>query len=458
MALLLGAVSAYSQEGSQGSVAFQMVNGSIFGQAIFNVNTLTADNNTEVSYNGYTVIEEQGSTSGGAVAPGSKENPTGTSVYSGAPLTGTGYSAQMLGAAGADQPLSALSPLTSWTGSGILNFYTVTAFAGFVSGVDADSIPGTTSEAPVATIAIAAWDNGGGQYTTLAAAQAAGEPWGISALANITTTFWPNSPAAMSTTASDLNLSFSLGMPPTNYAPIIVGQPQSLVVNAYDTASFSVTATGSEPLSYQWSFNSTNIVGATSNSLTIPHVVQTNLGTYAVFITNAFGTTNSSNATLSMYPFLALPFGGLDTYWGYTNTLSVGAWGTGPLDYQWFDDGNAINDATNETLTLTSIQAANAGLYSVVVSSALGSVTNTPEQVVVNPAGVSLGLSPTLTISGVVGYNYIIQSTSNLSNTNSWITMTNLTLTQPIQLWVDTNTDASQPGNPQRFYQVLPGQ
>lgn len=159
-----------------------------------------------------------------------------------------------------------------------------------------------------------------------------------------------------------------------------------------------------------------------------------------------------------MYPFLALPFGGLDTYWGYTNTLSIVAWGTGPLDYQWFDDGNAINDATNETLTLTSIQATNAGLYSVVVSSALGSVTNTPEQVVVNPAGVSLGLSPTLTISGVVGYNYIIESTTNLSNTNSWVTMTNLTLTQPIQLWVDTNTDASLPGNPQRFYQVLPGQ
>ncbi len=238
----------------------------------------------------------------------------------------------------------------------------------------------------------------------------------------------------------------------------ITVQPQSLVVNAYDTASFNVTATGSEPLSYQWSFNSTNIVGATSNSLTIPHVVQTNLGTYAVVVTNAFGTTNSSNATLSMYPFLALPFGGLDTYWGYTNTLSIVAWGTGPLDYQWFDDGNAINDATNETLTLTSIQATNAGLYSVVVSSALGSVTNTPEQVVVNPAGVSLGLSPTLTISGVVGYNYIIESTTNLSNTNSWVTMTNLTLTQPIQLWVDTNTDASLPGNPQRFYQVLPGQ
>src|ERR1035441_7476903 len=245
-------------------------------------------------------------------------------------------------------------------------------------------------------------------------------------------------------------------------APLVITvQPQSVVVNAYDTTSFSVTASG-YPTSYQWFLNGTNTMGATSNALsstlTISNVVQTNLGVYSVVVSNAFGTTNSGNATLSMYPFLATPFGGLDTYWGYTNILSVGAWGTGPLDYQWFDDGTAINGPKNETLTLTSIQATNAGLYSVVVSSALGSVTNTPEQVVVNPAGVSLGFSPTLTISGVVGYSYIIQRTANLSDTNSWITMTNLTLTQPVQIWVDSNTDASQPSNPQRFYQVLPGQ
>jgi hypothetical protein len=93
-----------------------------------------------------------------------------------------------------------------------------------------------------------------------------------------------------------------------------------------------------------------------------------------------------------------------------------------------------------------------------VVASALGSVTNIPEQVVVEPAGVSLGFCPTLTISGVTGYSYIIQSSTNLANTNAWVTLTNLTLTQPVQLWVDTNVDASSPFNPMNFYRVLPGQ
>jgi hypothetical protein len=241
-------------------------------------------------------------------------------------------------------------------------------------------------------------------------------------------------------------------------SPSISTQPQSVTVNAFDAASFSVAAVGPPLPSYQWSFNGTNIAGATFNTLTISNVVQTNLGTYGVLVSNVFGSVNSFNAVLSMYPFIATPFGGLDTYWGYTNTLSVEAWGSGPLSFQWYQNGAALPGATNQDLTLTSIVATNAGLYSLVVTSALGSVTNTPEQVVVNPAGVFVALYPGVTITGVVGYNYIIQSTANLSDTNSWVTMTNLTLTQPIELWMDTNTDASLPGNSYRFYQVLPGQ
>jgi hypothetical protein len=212
------------------------------------------------------------------------------------------------------------------------------------------------------------------------------------------------------------------------------------------------------PITYQWQFNGSNITGATSATLTVSNITQCNLGNYAVVVTNDFGSTTSSNASLSMYPFLATPFGGLDTYWGYTNTLSVQAWGTGPLSYQWYQNGAAIDGATNQTLTLAGIQTTNAGLYTVVVTSALGSVTNAPEQVIVNPAGVSVALYPGVTVQGVAGYTYIIQSTANLSDTNSWVTMTNLTLTQPIQLWMDTNTDASLPGNAYRFYRVLPGQ
>jgi hypothetical protein len=239
-------------------------------------------------------------------------------------------------------------------------------------------------------------------------------------------------------------------------SPAITEQPQSVVVHAHDTTSFSVAASGTVPLSYQWSLNSTNIPGATSSGLTISNVDQSDLGSYAVTITNGVGSVTSSNAILSMYPFLAVPFGGVVTAWGQDTTLSVQAWGTGPLSYQWFDNGGAILNATNQTLTLASIQFTNAGLYSVVVSSLLGSVTNIPEQVVVNPAGVSIGMFPGITVSGTVGYTYSIQATSDLSKTN-WVSVATLTLIQPVQLWVDINVNALSPTNPHRFYRVVPG-
>ena len=241
-------------------------------------------------------------------------------------------------------------------------------------------------------------------------------------------------------------------------SPTITSQPQSLTVDAYAAASFSVAATGTSSMNYQWLFDGSNIAGATSTNLIFTNVVQTNLGTYAVVVSNVFGSVASSNAVLAMYPYLIDPFAGLDTDWGYTNTLSVQAWGSGPLTYQWYDNGTAIGGATNADLILDSIQFTNAGLYSVVVTSALGSVTNTPEEVVVNPAGISMGLSPTVTINGVTGYHYLIQRTTDLSNTNSWVTVTNLTLTQPVQIWADTSINTSLPGNPYEFYRVLPGQ
>ena len=90
--------------------------------------------------------------------------------------------------------------------------------------------------------------------------------------------------------------------------------------------------------------------------------------------------------------------------------------------------------------------------------SSLGSVTNPPAQVVVNAAAVSLGFCPAVTINGVVGYSYIIQSSPNLTDTNAWVTLTNLTLTQPAQIYVDTSVNASSPFNSKYYYRVLPGQ
>jgi hypothetical protein len=241
------------------------------------------------------------------------------------------------------------------------------------------------------------------------------------------------------------------------YPPSIVDQPQDFIANGFGTASFNVTEAGTPPLSYQWSFDDTNIPNATNSIFTISSVRQSDLGQYDVSITSPYGAVTSSVANLYMYPYINSPFTGLDTYWGQTNTLSVNAWGSGDLTYQWYQNGVALAGATNAALTIPDIQFTNAGSYYVVVSSGtLGSATNATYQVIVNPANVSIMLTPDVVIQGTVGFNYIIESSTNLGNPNSWIIETNLTLTQPIESWNDNSEDVRS--RPQKFYQVLSGQ
>ena len=262
-----------------------------------------------------------------------------------------------------------------------------------------------------------------------------------------------------SVTITDAGIGYT--SPPSVFigsVPYIVSQPQSVLINYGQNASFSVAAVGSSQIAYQWSLSGTPIAGATNTSLTITNAGPADLGDYAVVVTDPFGSVTSSPAALDMFPYLATSFQGTVAYWGKDAALSVQVYGTGPVTYQWYDNGVAVLGATNRVLDFPSIQLTNGGLYSVVITSPFGSITNVAAPVVVNPAGVSLGLYPGVTISGVVGYTYAIQRTANLTQTNSWVTLTNLTLTQPVQLWLDTSVNATVPANPLQFYQVVPGQ
>ncbi len=244
------------------------------------------------------------------------------------------------------------------------------------------------------------------------------------------------------------------------YLPVsILSQPASQVIPYSGTASFGVTAYGFPmPTSYQWMFNGTNLTGDNSSTLTINSIRLSNTGSYQVQVNNGYSSITSHVATLNMSPSIVNAFSGATAIWGQDADFTVGAVGSGTLNYQWYFNGVAINGASLPSLNLSSIQFTNQGLYSVVVSSPYGSVTNIAEQVIVNPAGVSLGFYPGLTISGVAGYSYIIQSSTDLANTNSWLTLTNLTLTLPTQLWIDSSVDASSPFNSKTFYKILPGQ
>jgi hypothetical protein len=85
-------------------------------------------------------------------------------------------------------------------------------------------------------------------------------------------------------------------------APVITFQPTNQMVFVGNNATFSVTAGGTTPLSYQWNFNGTNIAGATNTSLTLTNVQLNQAGNYAVLVTNVAGSILSSNAVLTVNP------------------------------------------------------------------------------------------------------------------------------------------------------------
>ena len=95
--------------------------------------------------------------------------------------------------------------------------------------------------------------------------------------------------------------------PPPTQEVVIVTQPPSQTVPIGQTATFSVTATGTAPLSYQWSENGVEIPGGTAASYTTPTVSlgtggSTLVGSFQVMVSNALGSVMSHAATLNAGP------------------------------------------------------------------------------------------------------------------------------------------------------------
>jgi hypothetical protein len=115
----------------------------------------------------------------------------------------------------------------------------------------------------------------------------------------VTANWWGysgNTPMSGQATKSDL-----VQVVTTCIVPQITTQPTNQVVFAGSTVQFTVSASSSVPMTYQWYFNQAlPIVGTVFSSLTLPNVAPQSSGNYSVIITNAFGSITSSIASLSV--------------------------------------------------------------------------------------------------------------------------------------------------------------
>jgi regulation of enolase protein 1 (concanavalin A-like superfamily) len=172
--------------------------------------------------------------------------------------------------------------------------------------------------------------------------------------------------------------------------PTLTSTPLSTNVFAGDSASFSVAATGIDPLAYQWKHAGTNLPGATDATLTLPVVHLTDAGAYTVVVSDADGSTESEPATLGVAVFAAQPVP-TKAMVGGSASFSVTAYGVGAISYQWQHAGTNLPGATKATLALDKLTTDDAGPYRVVVTDADASTPSADAQLEVFVSGQLFG-------------------------------------------------------------------
>lgn len=180
----------------------------------------------------------------------------------------------------------------------------------------------------------------------------------------------------------------------------ITGQPQDQSAYLGGTAQFAVATAGSSPVYYQWQQDGVdltdggNISGSTNAILVITNVNAADAAVYSVVVSNAFGPVTSDYAVLDVSfspPNITSQPASVTCVAGMTASFTVSAAGDAPLTYQWQENGMDLQNsgniagATGNTLTLSHVTAANAGVYSVIVSNPLFAVSSAPAILTVVP-------------------------------------------------------------------------
>jgi sugar lactone lactonase YvrE len=165
--------------------------------------------------------------------------------------------------------------------------------------------------------------------------------------------------------------------------PAITSPPANQTAGLERNATFTVTATGTQPLAYQWQMNGTNLVEKTNSTLALTAVQWSDAGSYAVVVTNLYGCVTSSMATLTVGvpPIFASQPGDQAALAGTNLVLGVAVTGDGWFRYQWQYDG------TNLPAIITTVAGTNGSGFAGDGGPATSAKLNNPKGVAVDPSG-----------------------------------------------------------------------
>ena len=171
-------------------------------------------------------------------------------------------------------------------------------------------------------------------------------------------------------------------------APVVLSQPADQTVLLGNPTMLSSQALGTLPMTFQWRFNEAEMAGATNSVLLLEAFRPEQVGRYSVLLSNAWGWARSGTASLTVTqepPNIVVQPVDRVTYPGGAVSFSVNIEGAWPCWYQWLHDGAVLPQATETTLRLTNVGAAQAGAYSVQVSNALGGVISSAGRLTLVP-------------------------------------------------------------------------
>jgi hypothetical protein len=161
-------------------------------------------------------------------------------------------------------------------------------------------------------------------------------------------------------------------------APAITSEPTNFTASAGSTASFTVVATGTAPLSYRWSRDGAPVPG-TSATLTLPNVSDSQAGGYVVVVTNASGSVTSAPPailTVTHPPVITVQPESQVVAAGDEALFTVDVNGATPFTYQWWKNSAPVSGETEDSLDLFPVMDSDAASYAVAITNSDGTAAS----------------------------------------------------------------------------------
>jgi hypothetical protein len=183
-----------------------------------------------------------------------------------------------------------------------------------------------------------------------------------------------------------------------NIPPRITVQPVGLVVSPGSNITFTVAATGTGLVRYQWQVDGQDLPGATAPTLAINNAQLVNEGEYVAVVTDDLASVRSQGARLivKVAPTIAMQPVGSTNLSGSSVTFTVVANGSVPMGFQWRKAAlaltNIVSLSRTSSFTLYNLTPADSGSYRVVITNSGNAAPGVPSAlvslVVVDPPNI----------------------------------------------------------------------